>query len=54
LSKYITLAKTGGTKPFSTLVREAEVANPFGEGTLKVIGDDFIEILKEMESKVSP
>ncbi len=46
LSKYITLAKTGGTKPFSTLVREAEVANPFGEGTLKVIGDDFIEILK--------
>lgn len=53
LEKYIDFVKAGGTKAFSQLVKEAGIANPFGEGTLKVLADDFNEIRKEFEGKIS-
>jgi M3 family oligoendopeptidase len=53
LETYIAFVKAGGTKAFSQLVKEAGIADPFGEGTLRVLADDFREIRKEFEGKIS-
>lgn len=34
LARYIKFVKDGGTKPFGTLVKEAGLPDPFGDGTL--------------------
>ena len=46
LNKYIAFVKSGGTKLFSTLVKEAEIPNPFGDGTLKVLAEKLNKILE--------
>ena len=46
LSKYITFVKAGGTKLFSTLVNEAGLPNPFGDGTLKDLARKLNVILE--------
>lgn len=48
LKKYIEFCKTGGQKPFSELTKQAGVANPFDEGSLKEIADAANEILKRL------
>ena len=45
LDKYLTFLKAGGTKKFSALVREAGIADPFGEGTLGKMADKLLELL---------
>ncbi|MBP5193736.1 MAG: M3 family oligoendopeptidase, partial [Clostridia bacterium] len=44
LAKYIKFVRAGGTKLFSTLVKEAGVPNPFGEGTLKPLAAKLLKI----------
>lgn len=48
LKKYIEFCKTGGQKPFSELTKQAGVAYPFGDGSLKEIADASNEILKRL------
>ncbi|MBQ9709439.1 MAG: M3 family oligoendopeptidase, partial [Clostridia bacterium] len=47
LNKYLKFVKAGGTKLFSTLVEEAGLPSPFGNGTLGVLASKLNEILKK-------
>ena len=45
LASYKALVRAGGTKPFSQLVKEAGVADPFGNGTLGTLADTLLKLL---------
>ena len=45
LTAYKALVRAGGTKPFSQLVKDAGVAYPFGNGTLKNLSDTLLTLL---------
>ncbi len=49
LNKYIEFCKKGGQKPFSTLVKEAEIANPFTDGALKEIATAVEKVMEELK-----
>ncbi len=51
LDRYVAFAKKGGTKPFSALVSEAGLANPFGDGTLGSIASEILKIVEELKTK---
>ena len=51
LDRYVTFAKKGGTEPFSKLVAEAGLANPFGDGTLDAIASEILKIVKELKKE---
>ncbi|NCA66466.1 MAG: M3 family oligoendopeptidase [Clostridia bacterium] len=48
LRRYINFAAAGGTKLFSALVKEANIANPFGKGTLKSVAAEINTLLEEL------
>ncbi|MDD4840129.1 MAG: M3 family oligoendopeptidase [Clostridia bacterium] len=48
LSRYVTFAKAGGTKLFSALVKDANIANPFGKGTLCGVASEITKVLEEL------
>ncbi len=50
LDRYIAFVRAGGTKRFSQLVKEAGVADPFGNGTLGTLAEKLCEIAKSYES----
>ncbi len=50
LKRYIKFASAGGTKLFSDLVKEAELPNPFGDGTLKTLSEKILKIAKSYEN----
>ncbi len=47
LDRYLKFLGAGGTKPFSVLVKEAGIANPFEEGSLSRMADTLTRILEE-------
>lgn len=49
LNKYKQFCKTGGTKPFSQLVKDAGIPDPFAEGALKALADDIKGIIKKLD-----
>ncbi len=49
LEKYCEFARTGGALPFNELVKRAEIAYPFGEGTLEKLGKQIESILHELQ-----
>lgn len=49
LKRYIGFVKSGGTKLFSALVKDAGIANPFGDGTLDELSRGFKDILAELK-----
>lgn len=49
LSRYVDFCKAGGTKPFSVLVKDAGIANPFADGALKKVADCVEDVLKELK-----
>lgn len=51
LDRYVAFAKKGGTEPFSKLVAEAGLANPFGDGTLDAIASEILKIVKELKKE---
>ncbi len=49
LEKYIAFVRAGGTKRFSRLVKEAGVADPFGNGTLRELSEKLCEIAESYQ-----
>lgn len=49
LKKYLAFVKCGGTKLFPELVKEAGIADPFGDGTLKILADKLLKIAEKYE-----
>lgn len=47
LKTYLNFVEAGGSKPFSTLVREAGLPDPFGTGTLKTLAEKITVIAEE-------
>ncbi|HRR90344.1 MAG TPA: hypothetical protein P5161_06175, partial [Eubacteriales bacterium] len=52
LKAYLGFVKEGGTKLFSRLITDAELNNPFKEGTLKSAAAEINDILLELESRL--
>lgn len=48
LEKYKQMCKTGGSKFFSEIIKEAGIAYPFGDGTLKGLAEKMGDILKSL------
>lgn len=49
LSKYLAFVKCGGTKLFPDLVKDAGIADPFGDGTLKTLAEKLMKIAEKYE-----
>ena len=47
LETYLNFAEAGGSKPFSLLVKEADLPDPFGNGTLKTLAQTIVSVAEE-------
>ncbi len=48
-NRYISLCKLGGSMPFTDLIKEVGLENPFKDGTIKKITEELLPIINKIE-----
>lgn len=52
LERYVNLSRTGGTKPFEELLRDAGIPSPFAPGSLGSLAEKCVDIANGLEKNI--